>query len=151
MTYEIVNPAALGRPRGWNNGMIAPPGRRILFVAGQIATDADGEIRARGLSGQLGVAMANVAAVVTAAGGTAADIGRLTIYVTDMPAYRAQLAEIGREYRAVFGKHFPAMSLVAVSALVHPQALVEVEATAALPATSAAEGNPKRAPKRSAP
>lgn len=142
MTYEIVNPAALGRPRGWNNGMIAPPGRRILFVAGQIATDAAGEIRAKSLPEHLGVALANVAAVVTAAGGSVADIGRLTIYVTDMPAYRASLAQIGREYRAVFGKHFPAMSLVAVSDLVHPEALVEVEATAALPSTPAVRPDP---------
>ena len=61
--------------------------------------------------------------------------GRLTIYVTDMEAYRGSLAEIGAEYRTVFGKHFPAISLVAVTELVDPRALVEIEATAVIPQT----------------
>ena len=63
-------------------------------------------------------------------GGRVADVGRLTIYVTDMEAYRGSRAQIGAEYRAVFGKHFPAMSLVAVTELVDPRAVVEIEATA---------------------
>ncbi|MYE68455.1 MAG: RidA family protein, partial [Gemmatimonadetes bacterium] len=62
-----------------------------------------------------------------------ADVGRLTVYVTDMEAYRGSRAEIGAEYRAVFGKHFPAMSLVAVTELVDPRAVVEIEATAVIP------------------
>lgn len=131
--WSIVNPAALGAPRGWNNGMLAPVGGRLLFVAGQIGAGPDGGI-AQGLAQQFGAALANVARVVEKAGGRVADVGRLTIFVTDMPTYRASLSEVGAEYRAVFGKHFPAMSLVEASALVHPEALVEVEATAVLPA-----------------
>lgn len=131
-TYEIVNPTALGRPSGWNNGMLAPAGGRLLFVAGQIGVGPD-EAVARGLPQQFGAALANVVCVVEEAGGRVADVGRLTVFVTDMPAYRASLREIGVEYRAVFGKHFPAVSLVAVDALVHPEATVEVEATAVIP------------------
>ncbi len=130
MTYEIINPEALGSPRGWNNGMLAPEGGRVLFVAGQIGV---GEGAGADLPAQFGAALASVKRVVEGAGGTVADVGRLTIYVTDMEAYRGSLAEIGAEYRAVFGKHFPAMSLVAVTELVDPRAVVEVEATAVIP------------------
>ena len=146
MTFEIVNPAALGPPRGWNNGMLAPEGGSVLFVAGQIgvagAREGGGregaEPRHREAAGsplarQFGAALANVMRVVEAAGGRVADVGRLTIYVTDMDDYRGSLAEVGAEYRAVFGKHFPAMALVAVTELVDPRAVVEVEATAVIP------------------
>lgn len=144
MAFEIVNPEALGVPRGWNNGMLAPDGARVLFVAGQIGVEADedvagpppaGAVAGAGarLAAQFQAALANVAAVVAAAGGTVADVGRLTIYVTDMEAYRGSPAEIGAAYRTVFGKHFPAMALVAVTELVDPRAVVEVEATAVIP------------------
>ena len=158
MSCEIVNPEALGRPRGWSNGMLAPQGGRVLFVAGQIGVgggrkpeeggagaggaDPDGmdagvvrEARGTGvvLAEQFRAALANVAAVVEAAGGRIADVGRLTIYVTEMEAYRGSLPEIGAAYRTVFGRHFPAMALVAVTELVDPRAVVEVEATAVIP------------------
>ncbi len=147
MTFEIFNPEALGRPRGWNNGMLAPAGGRVLFVAGQTGVEGigagqtgAGQIGTRqtgaggdgGMAAQFGAALANAARVVEAAGGTVADVGRLTIYVTDMEAYRRSLAEVGAEYRAVFGKHFPAMALVAVTELVDPRAVVEIEATAVI-------------------
>lgn len=146
MTLRVVNPKALGSPRGWNNGMLAPAGGRVLFVAGQIGVVGEGTrgeaegaaSRDEGLVGtrlasQLGAALANVALVVEAAGGQVADVGRLTIYVTDMDAYRGSLPEIGAAYRTVFGKHFPAMALVAVTELVDPRAVVEIEATAVIP------------------
>lgn len=133
MTFEIVNPAALGPPRGWNNGMLAPEGGRVLFVAGQIGVAGAGEGGGSPLASQFGAALANVMRVVEAAGGRVADVGRLTIYVTDMGDYRGSLAEVGAEYGAVFGKHFPAMALVAVTELVDPRAVVEVEATAVIP------------------
>lgn len=143
MTFEIRNPEALGRPRGWNNGMLAPAGGRVLFVAGQIGVggkaEAVGDTGAT-LAAQFGAALANVLCVVEEAGGTVADIGRLTIYVTDMDAYRASLAEVGAAYRAVFGKHFPAMALVAVTGLVDPRAVVEVEATAVIPQAQSGGG-----------
>ena len=85
------------------------------------------------LAAQFEAALANVLRVVEGAGGRVADVGRLTIYVTDMEAYRGSLAEVGAAYRTVFGKHFPAMALVAVTELVDPRAVVEVEATAVIP------------------
>ena len=160
MTWTIVNPRELGAPRGWNNGMLAPGGGRVLFVAGQIgvaedegadaragapappsrteesspsASAAREEVAAVRFAAQFGEALARVAAVVRAAGGSVTDIGRLTIYVTDMDAYRGSLRETGAAYREVFGRHFPAMALVAVTELVEPRAVVEVEATAVLP------------------
>ncbi len=140
MTFEIRNPEALGRPRGWNNGMLAPAGGRVLFVAGQIGVGPDADGTGATLAAQFGAALANVLCVVEEAGGTVADIGRLTIYVTDMDAYRGSLAEVGAAYRTVFGKHFPAMALVAVTELVDPRAVVEVEATAVIPQARSGEG-----------
>ena len=157
MSYEIVNPDALGPPRGWNNGMLAPEGGRVLFVAGQIGVGGGGAAGAgreevendregsgagtagATLAAQFRAALANVAGVVAAAGGTVADVGRLTIYVTDMEAYRGSPADMGAAYRAVFGRHFPAMALVAVTALVDPRAVVEVEATAVIPQAQSGE------------
>ena len=135
MSFEIRNPEALGRPRGWNNGMLASAGGRVLFVAGQIGVGGGTTLAA-----QFGAALANVLCVVEEAGGTVADIGRLTIYVTDMDAYRGSLGEVGAAYRAVFGKHFPAMALVAVTELVDPRAVVEIEATAVIPQARPGEG-----------
>ena len=132
MTYRVVNPEVLGAPRGWNNGMLAQGGGRILFVAGQIGVK-DGLGEPAALAAQFGAALARVAVVVREAGGTVADVGRLTVYVTDMDAYRGSLREVGAAYREVFGRHFPAMALVAVSELVDPRAVVEVEATAVIP------------------
>ena len=134
MSYEIVNPDALGAPRGWNNGMLAPEGGRVLFVAGQI-----GVVDGATLADQFQAALANVARVVEEAGGRVADVGRLTIYVTDMEAYRGSLAGIGAGYRAVFGKHFPAMALLAVTELVDPRAVVEIEAMAVIPQAQSGE------------
>ena len=134
MSYDIVNPEALGPPRGWNNGMLAPEGGRVLFVAGQIGVGSGGEaVAGATLARQFRAALANVARVVEEAGGLVADVGRITTYVTDMDAYRGSLAEVGAAYRSVFGKHFPAMALVAVTELVDPRAVVEVEATAVIP------------------
>ncbi len=112
--------------------MLARPGGRILFVAGQIASNSEGLVTATDLAGQFEVALANAVAVVRAAGGHPRDVGRLTIYVTDMDAYRGSLKEIGKAYRGVMGLHFPAMALVGVTELVNAQAVVEIEATAVL-------------------
>ena len=73
-------------------------------------------------------------AVVRAAGGEPEHIGRMTVFVTDLPAYRGARAELGAVWRARMGRHYPAMALVEVRGLVEPGALVEIEATAVLPA-----------------
>jgi NAD(P)-dependent dehydrogenase (short-subunit alcohol dehydrogenase family)/enamine deaminase RidA (YjgF/YER057c/UK114 family) len=128
--FEVINPAALGAPRGWNNGMLAKAGGRMLFIAGQTARDASGRVPAGDFVSQFDRALQNVLAVLDQARGTAADIGRLTIYVTDVAQYRASLKPLGAAYRRHMGSHYPAMALVEVSALVDEHALVEIEATA---------------------
>jgi enamine deaminase RidA (YjgF/YER057c/UK114 family) len=130
--YAIVNPAELGAPRGWNNGLLARPGGRTLFIAGQTARDASGAVAAADFVAQFDRALGNVLAVLGAAGGEPADIGRFTIYVTDMAQYRSSLKPLGDVYRRRMGSHYPAMALVEVTSLVDPQAVVEIEATAVL-------------------
>ena len=128
--FTVVNPEELGAPRGWNNGMLAPREGRVLFVAGQTARDGSGQVGETDFVTQFDRSLGNALAVVRAAGGEAADVGRLTIYVTDVAQYRASLKPLGEVYRRRMGKHYPAMALVEVAALVDPRALVEIEATA---------------------
>ena len=114
-------------PRGYANGRIGDG--RVVHVAGQIGWDAQGAF-ADGLVAQLARALDNVLAVVAAAGGRGEDIATMTVFVTDIAAYRAAQKELGAVWRPRLGKHFPAMALVAVSALVEDRALVEIQATA---------------------
>lgn len=130
---HTINPESLGAPRGYSNGIVAPPNCRLLFVAGQIAWNEKQEITSSDFPGQLGQALANVLAVVRAAGGQAQHLTQLTIYVTDKQQYLSQLEAVGEAYRSVLGRHFPAMALVEVTGLLDPQALVEIQAIAALP------------------
>ena len=130
--YSIINPEELGAPRGWNNGMLSRGGGRTLFVAGQTARDGSGRVAGADFVSQFDRALGNVLTVVREAGGEVGDIGRFTIYVTDIAQYRASLEPLGEVYRRRMGKHFPAMALVEVSSLVDERALVEIEATAVL-------------------
>ena len=132
MSFEIINPELLGRPSGWNNGMLAPVGGRVLFIAGQAAADASGKVTATGLVQQWELALQRVLEVVRAAGGTPEHIGRMMVYVTDRQAYLANLKQLGEVHRRHMGRHYPAMALVEVRALADPKALVEIEATAVL-------------------
>ncbi|WP_203076165.1 RidA family protein [Falsiroseomonas ponticola] len=126
-----LQPAGWPAPRGYSNGMMGQG--RVVLVGGQIGWDAGGRFPA-GFVPQVRQALENILAVVKEAGGGPEHIGRLTWYVTDMAEYRASLAELGPAYRAVMGRNFPAMALVQVVALVEPQAKVEIEATAIIPA-----------------
>ena len=133
MTFQIINPESLGAPKGWNNGMLAPEGSRILFVAGQAASDSSGAVASVGFVEQFAKALENIITVVKEAGGGPENIGRLMIYVTDMEAYLATRKPLGEAYRGLMGRHYPAMALVEVKGLVDSNALVEIEATAVLP------------------
>lgn len=128
---ELINPEALGAPRGYSNGVLAPAGARLLFVAGQIGWERE-QLVANDFVSQFERALANVIAVVEAAGGRAGEVVRLTIYVTDRREYLGDLRRVGEAYRRVMGRHFPAMALVEVAGLVDPGARVEIEATAAV-------------------
>ncbi len=135
--FEHVDPAELGPPRGWTNGMLSAPGARVLFVAGQDAATPEGAVETDDFVEQFDRALAKTLTIVREAGGTPEHVGRMTIYVTDLDAYRAGRREIGAVYRERMGKHFPAMALVEVSRLVDPRGKVEIEATAVLPAEPA--------------
>jgi enamine deaminase RidA (YjgF/YER057c/UK114 family) len=127
VSFDIINPSPLGRPSGWNHGMLGPAGGRVLFVAGQTAAGAAGIVE------QWERALERVVTVVRAAGGAPEDIGRMTVYVTDRAAYLAARRALGDVHRRHMGKHYPAMALVEVKALVDEGALVEIEATAVIP------------------
>jgi len=130
----IVNPPELGEPKGWNNGLLAPRGSRVLFIAGQTGLAAPGAADGdNGFVAQFGRALDRVIAVVRAAGATRDQIARLTVFVTDVNAYRAALKPLGAAWRERMGRHYPAMALVGVKELVDKGAMVEIEATAILP------------------
>lgn len=131
--FEIFNPPGLPDPKGWNNGLLAPAGGRVLFVAGQNARGASGRIESDDFVEQFSLALDHVLAVVREAGGEPRHIGRMTVYVTDLATYMASRAELGAAYRDRMGRHYPAMALVEVSGLVDDGAVVEIEATAVLP------------------
>jgi len=130
--WESINPDELGPPKGWTNGMLAPVGGRILLVAGQDAATAEGIVEEEDFVGQFDIALAKTLAVVSEAGGDATSIGRMTVFVTDLDAYRESRKAIGEIWRARMGRHYPAMALVEVSRLVDPIGKVEIEATAVI-------------------
>ena len=125
-----VNPKTLAPPRGYSHGTIGEG--RVLFVAGQIGWNSHAELVSERFVDQFDQALANVLAVVTDAGGTAASIGRLTIFVVDKSAYLSATKAVGERYRARMGMHYPAMTLVEVKSLLEPGAVVEIEATAVI-------------------
>ncbi|HEX7077394.1 MAG TPA: RidA family protein [Candidatus Eisenbacteria bacterium] len=132
MSFEIVNPESLGQPKGWNHGLLAPPGGRLLFVAGQAGWETGLPGDPPGFIEQFGLALDKVLAVVGGAGGTAADVGRMTIYVTDLAVYHASRKPLGEAWRARMGRHYPAVALLEVKGLVDRGAVVEIEATAVI-------------------
>ena len=126
MTFEIINPATFGaRPSGWNHGMLAEKGGRILFVAGQIMPVGD-------FVSQWDGALGRVLEVVRAAGGSAENIGRMVVYTTDRVSYLANLTPLGEVHRKHMGRHYCAMAVVEVKSLMDSKALVEIEAIAVL-------------------
>ena len=139
MTFDLINPPALGEPKGWTNGMLAPPGARVLFVAGQDAAEPEGHVTTDDFVEQFGIALRKTMEVVRAAGGGPESVGRMTVYVTDVETYRASRRDLGPVYREHMGRHFPAMALVEVSALVDPRAVVEIETTAVVDAAAPTE------------
>jgi enamine deaminase RidA (YjgF/YER057c/UK114 family) len=137
-----INPEALGAPRGYSNGMLAPAGGRLLCVAGQVGWDGAQQLVSPDFAAQFAQALDNVLVVVRAAGGAPEHLARLTIYVTDREEYLACAPAVGAAYRARMGRHYPAMALVEVAALLEPGAKVEIEATAVLPASAPAGADP---------
>lgn len=129
---EFVTPEGWAEPRGYANGVVSRG--RTLHVGGQIGWGADQAFASDDFVPQFAQALDNVLAVVRAAGGEPTDIVSMTVFVTDVEAYRGALRELGRAWRERLGRHYPAMALVAVTALVEPRARVEIQAVASLPA-----------------
>ena len=102
--FEHVNPEELGAPSGWTNGMLAPAGARVLFVAGQDAADADGEVTTDDFVEQFDRALAKTLVVVREAGAGPSAIGRMTLFVTDLDAYRSNRS--GHVYQFNLKQHF---------------------------------------------
>jgi enamine deaminase RidA (YjgF/YER057c/UK114 family) len=104
---------------------------RVVFIAGQVGWNpATSRFEAHDLCGQIRQALSNVVTALAAAGARPDEITRLTWYITDRDLYRSNRKAIGEVYREILGRHFPAMSVVVVSGLIEPDALVEIEATA---------------------
>jgi len=129
--FDIINPDFLPRPSGYNHVVVTPAGR-MVFLSGMIGWDAGGSVTSSDLVEQFEMALRHVVDAVTAAGGTAESIARLTIYVTDVLQYRTRLKGLGGAYRRVMGRHYPAMALVEVKALFEPGSKIEIEATGVL-------------------
>ena len=132
MKFEIINPESLGAPKGWNNGLLAPKEGRLLFIAGQAGWEEESTGKPPGFADQFARALDKVLTVVRAAGGEAGDLARVTIYVTDLAAYRKSMEALGEGWRARMGRHYPAVALVEVTGLMDRGALVEIEATAVI-------------------
>lgn len=130
MTHRIIQPEGWLPAKGYANGVLARDG--TLHIGGQIGWDGNKTFVADDFVGQMRQALRNIAAIVEAAGGQVSDVTRLTWFMTNKAEYLARQAEVGAAYREVFGKHFPAMSMVVVAGLVEDDALVEIEATAHL-------------------
>ena len=132
MTKEIINPASLPTPRGFNHGILTTGGK-LLFLAGQDASDGEGQIVAPGdIVAQCQQALHNLHAVVHEAGGQMTDIVKLNVYVTSRDTYVAQLKPLGKLFREYFGAYYPAMALFEVVGLFQPEALIEMEGFAVL-------------------
>lgn len=133
MSLEAVQPEGWEQPRGYSNGMLTPPGARLLFVAGQVAWDADQRLVGAGdFPAQFRQALANVLAVVEAAGGKPDDLASLTLFVKDKTVYARHQKALGVVWRELMGKHYPAMALVQVADLLEEGAWVEIAGVAAL-------------------
>lgn len=130
MSHRILQPEGWARARGYANG-IAAEGRQV-FVSGQIGWDAAQRIVSDDFAAQARQSLANIVAVLAAAGAGPEHLVRLTWFVTSRDEYNAALAEIGASYRELIGRHYPAMSVVVVAGLLEPRAKVEIEATAVI-------------------
>ncbi|HET9734922.1 MAG TPA: RidA family protein [Burkholderiales bacterium] len=128
---RVLLPQGWAPPIGYANGIEAQG--RIVFVAGQVGWDAQQKFHSEELAPQFEQALKNVLAVLAEAGGRAEHICRMTAFCCDKPAYLAARPQLGRIWRSLMGKHFPAMSMIFVSDLLDSPGKIELEATAVIP------------------
>jgi len=128
VSQQNIQPEGWAAPKGYANGVLSVDG--TLQVAGQVGWNSQQKFECDDFLGQMEQTLNNILAVVRTAGGDAADITRLTWYVTDKDEYMSNQQQVGQVYRSVLGRNFPAMSLVVVAGLIEDGALLEIEATA---------------------
>ncbi len=127
--HKILQPADWPRPKGYANG-IAASGSQTIYTGGLVGWDAQGRFPGRDFVKQVRATLENIVAVLAEAEAGPEHLVRMTWYITDKRAYQDNLEGIGMAYREVIGRHFPAMAVVQVSALMEDDAMVEIEATA---------------------
>ena len=128
---KILQPPGWAKPRGFSNGISASG--NFVFVAGQIGWNGQGQWEAKDFAGQFRQTLINTMAVLAEAGAGPEHIVRMTWYVTDKKEYLGAIKEVGAAYRELIGKHYPAMAVVQVGALMEDEAKVEIETTAVIP------------------
>ena len=128
---KALQPPGWPRPKGYSNGISASG--RLIVTAGVVGWDEQERFVSDTLAGQFAQVLRNIVAILAEDGAGPEHIVRMTAYVTDIEAYRSSLGEVGAAWKEIIGRNYPAMALVAVSNLVEPQALVEIEATAVVP------------------
>ncbi|MET9950480.1 RidA family protein [Streptomyces sp. NPDC006339] len=131
MSLHRHNPAELSPPTGFSHAVTAT-GTRLVFLAGQTSLDRDGKVTGESLPEQFETALANLLAALRHAGGSPADLARVTVYATDVADYRHHAHELGRIWRRLAGRDYPAMAVVGVVRLWDEQALVELDGFAVL-------------------
>ena len=128
---QVLQPPDWARPKGYSNG-IAARGGTTVYIAGQVGFNAKGVLEAKTFAGQFRQTLSNTLAVLAEAGGKPEHIVRMTWYVTDKREYLGAIKEVGAAYRELIGRHYPAMAVVQVSALMEDAARLEIETTAVI-------------------
>ena len=129
--HEFLHPRHWKKPRGFANGVVADG--RTVFLGGQIGWNAEQEFESDDFVAQARQALTNIVTLLEEAGGRAEHVTRMTWFITDKQEYLRRLRDLGQAYQAVMGRHFPAMTMVEVTALIEDRAQVEIEATAVVP------------------
>ncbi|WP_405405881.1 RidA family protein [Streptomyces sp. NBC_01104] len=127
-----INPAELSPPAGFSHA-VTVTGGHLVFLAGQTALDGRGDVVGSTLPEQFATALGNLLTALRAAGGSPQDLARVTVYATDVADYRVNVAELGRIWRQLAGRDYPAMAVIGVVRLWDEQALVEIDGVAVLP------------------
>jgi enamine deaminase RidA (YjgF/YER057c/UK114 family) len=130
-THTVLQPASWARPKGYANGVMAEG--RLVFVGGQIGWNGQNQFEAHDLVGQVRQTLQNIVEVLAEAGAKPEHVVSMTWYLVNKKDYLDNLASIGKVYREVMGRHFPAMAVVQVTALIEDDAKVEIQATAVVP------------------
>lgn len=128
---KVLHPPGWPRPKGYSNGISARG--RLIVTAGVVGWDEQQRFVSDTVAGQFAQVLKNIVAILAEDGAGPGHIVRMTCYVVDIGSYRASLKDIGAAWKEIIGAHYPAMALVEVGALVEPEALIEIEATAVVP------------------